>query len=686
MISYRSLKKLIGETSLERKCRFLFGIALLFLITASFWWYAARTQRLVENQQVLAARMMVPRVLQLQHYTRFLERARRAEATGEPTAAANPAAVQSAIEALGAADPGATGPEREQQSPQKLEDEARVVSGEDPLTEVAILRKVMAALPTESDRASWEILSLKDPGKNDQEYEARSQFTSKAREAEGRNSSEYTYIQDEGGKRKLLYFSAIRIEKACIVCHLADGTVPDTMSDEQLQSLNSLNGFAGTQADAAAVDGVQPADPVLQESVATTDSEDEKPLCGIASIELSLEAVDLQLAQNRAVLLATGIITAFLAMLAAYVIVRYIIVKPVQHLKDVSDEIARGNLNLRADISTGDEFEELSHAFNRMLRHMMTVNDELRTLNESLDGKIDQLAQANMELFNNNRLKDDFLATISHELRTPLNSILGFSEILQQQPNLDERQKRYVSNIQTSGQSLMVQINDLLDLAKIESGKMEVHPVPLGLHECLGIQVQQIAPLAERKNIDLKLEPLTEPLPLLFQDQGKISQIVNNLLSNAIKFTPEGGRVRVATRMMEDGFVSFSVEDTGIGIPLQEQEHIFEKFRQGSTSPEGRDHTKREYEGTGLGLSIVRELSRLLGGDVSLRSEFGRGSLFLVRIPVEVPLRSSHSDPLSEARPAPAPPLITSSDLVTGVRRDPAPPKRILIDVQSIGQ
>jgi len=664
VISYRSLKKLIGETSLERKCRFLFGIALLFLITGSFWWYAVRTQQLVQQQQVLAARMMVTRVLQLQHYTRFLERSRRLAQKAADSAVSEPAVPL----------PGETAGDTAGSSV--------TVATDDPLAEVALLRKVMASLPSDSDRASWDILSPKAPGKNDVEYKARSRFSPKD-DAPPVNEH-FEFVPDDG-KRKLFYYSAVRIQQACIVCHRQDGTVPEKITEEQLKSLNALNGFSESQPEASDRIGIAPADSMLSESVNSEAVEALAPLYAIVGIELSLETVDFQLAQNKAVLLATGIITAFLAMLAAYVIVRYIIVKPVQHLKDVSDEIARGNLNLRADISTGDEFEELSHAFNRMLRHMMTGNDELRTLNESLDGKIDQLAQANMELFNNNRLKDDFLATISHELRTPLNSILGFSDILQTAPNLDERQRRYVSNIQTSGRSLMVQINDLLDLAKIESGKMDIHPSPFGINEILEIQVQQIMPLADRKNIDLRMDPSPDPLPRLFQDQGKISQIANNLLSNAIKFTPEGGRVRVASRLTEEGLIGFSVEDTGIGIPLQEQEHIFEKFRQGSTSPGGRDHTKREYEGTGLGLSIVRELSRLLGGDVSLRSEFGRGSLFQVRIPVEVPLRGTASEPLLESRPAPAPPLITTSDLVIGTRREPVPSGKILIDVQSIG-
>ena len=122
--------------------------------------------------------------------------------------------------------------------------------------------------------------------------------------------------------------------------------------------------------------------------------------------------------------------TAILAMVASYMIVRYVIVKPVKHLRDVSDAIAAGKLTIRSQIQTGDEFEELSHAFNRMLHNLVAMQQELREVNDDLDRKVDELAQANLALFEMNRLKSDFLATMSHELRTPLNSIIGFSEVL----------------------------------------------------------------------------------------------------------------------------------------------------------------------------------------------------------------------------------------------------------------
>jgi signal transduction histidine kinase len=332
---------------------------------------------------------------------------------------------------------------------------------------------------------------------------------------------------------------------------------------------------------------------------------------------------------NRAILVSTGIVTVFLAMMAAYAIVRYIIVKPLKHLRDVSDAVSRGDIDQRAEIHTGDEFEHLAVAYNRMLRHLVETQQELRQTNVTLDQKVDELAQANMQLFESNRLKSDFLATMSHELRTPLNSIIGFSDVLSSIASLDDKEKRYVGNIQKSGRTLLEMINDILDLAKIESGKMALRPSEFRIDQLLAAQIDMARPLAERKNIDLTVE-IEPELPELFQDQGKVQQIVNNLLSNAIKFTPEGGRIVVSARRGDHDRLSLIVSDTGVGIAEDEQHAIFEKFRQGRSVMGSGDAMTREHSGTGLGLSIVKELCRLLGGEISLQSELGKGSVFTV--------------------------------------------------------
>jgi signal transduction histidine kinase len=256
------------------------------------------------------------------------------------------------------------------------------------------------------------------------------------------------------------------------------------------------------------------------------------------------------------------------------------------------------------------------------------MQDRWRKVNTDLDRKVDELARANLALYESNRLKSDFMSTMSHELRTPLNSILGFSEVLLSSPQLNDKQQRWVGNIQSSGQRLLNLINDILDLAKIEAGKMEVRLEEFSIHEVCEGMLNMFRPLAEKKNIDLRSQ-IEPDIPRLRQDPIKLQQILQNLLSNAIKFTPEGGRVLLKAEA-DAGHLVLTVTDSGVGIAPEEQELVFEKFRQ-SGNP-----LTREHAGTGLGLSIVRELSKLLGGEVVLQSELGRGSTFTVRVPLEL--------------------------------------------------
>jgi signal transduction histidine kinase len=193
-------------------------------------------------------------------------------------------------------------------------------------------------------------------------------------------------------------------------------------------------------------------------------------------------------------------------------------------------------------------------------------------------------------------------------------------------------------------------INDILDLAKLEAGKMEVRPSEIQIAALIHAHCDIVRSMTEDKNIDLDVD--VEPgLSPLYQDQAKLQQILTNLLSNAIKFTPEGGRIVVSAKQVDGNKLNLTVADTGVGISEEEQELIFEKFRQGSGFSTG-DNLTREHTGTGLGLSIVRELCRLLGGEVSLTSEVGKGSTFRVRLPWTVPDQSGTlTDPGRMTRP-----------------------------------
>ncbi|HTN77860.1 MAG TPA: ATP-binding protein [Pirellulaceae bacterium] len=346
-----------------------------------------------------------------------------------------------------------------------------------------------------------------------------------------------------------------------------------------------------------------------------------------------------------AILLSVAIALAVLSMLSLYFIVKYVIVKPLKHLREVSENISRGNTTLRAEIHTNDEFEDLAASFNKMLHGLTEQELELRTVNNELDGKVDQLAQLNLRLYEMNRVKSDFLANMSHELRTPLNSIIGFSEVLQGIDSLSDKQKRYALNIQKSGRLLLEMINDILDLAKMEAGRMEVRPTEFRIDAIVSAQCDMVRSLTEEKNIDLVLN-IAPDLPLLYQDQPKVQQILTNLLSNAIKFTPDGGRIVVTAGPNERDMFELSVADTGVGIAETDREIIFEKFRQGTIVHNG-DGLTREYSGTGLGLSIVKELCKLLGGEITFDSELGRGSTFRIQLPWAVTQLPRAESPLT---------------------------------------
>lgn len=376
-----------------------------------------------------------------------------------------------------------------------------------------------------------------------------------------------------------------------------------------------------------------------------TKQAEEIPFC-VVKVKIPFSQTQVASAGTVAVMIAIAMVTVAFTLAFVHWVFRNIVLNPLNHLRSVSDEISRGNIYLRANIDTGDEFNALGDAFNRMLRHMTESQSKLRELNYELDLKIDQLAQANLQLYEANRLKSDFLANMSHELRTPLNSILGFSDVLHGIEQLNDKQRKYVRNIQSSGRVLLEMINEILDLAKIEAGKMKVTPVSFDLPILVQSQCNMLQSLLDEKNMDLQME-FAADLPPVFQDQAKIQQIITNLLSNAIKFTPDGGLITVQVGLASEHLFFLTVTDTGVGIPESDFEIIFEKFRQSKIVLQD-DGLTRQYSGTGLGLSIVKELCRLLGGEIHLTSQLGTGSTFQVVLPIQY-------DPTKSAQPNPSP-------------------------------
>ena len=358
---------------------------------------------------------------------------------------------------------------------------------------------------------------------------------------------------------------------------------------------------------------------------------DDAPPFRVIKVSMPYEVGKFWSTQVMSVLIAVGMVTLSGSIVILHFILRKLVIQPLRHLRTVSDEISRGKYDLRASIDTDDEFSELAEAFNRMLRHLTESQEKLQQLNSQLDGKVDELARANLNLYEANRLKSDFLANMSHELRTPLNSIIGFSDVLYDITSLTDKQKRYASNIQKSGRMLLEMINDILDLAKVEAGKMKVSPTQFDLGNVAQAQCDMLRSLIEEKNMDLRVT-VAPDLTAIFQDQPKIQQILTNLLSNAIKFTPDGGLITLSIGCIGEDLFHMTVADTGVGIPESDFEVIFEKFRQSNSIVQGGGLT-REYSGTGLGLSIVKELCKLLGGEIKLSSQLGTGSTFHVVLP-----------------------------------------------------
>ncbi|MDQ3933660.1 MAG: HAMP domain-containing protein [Actinomycetota bacterium] len=283
---------------------------------------------------------------------------------------------------------------------------------------------------------------------------------------------------------------------------------------------------------------------------------------------------------------------------------------------------------------TNEELQEKASLLQQQNRDIEIKNREIELARRSLEEKAEQLALSS-------RYKSEFLANMSHELRTPLNSLLILSELLAKNEtnNLDDKQVEFASTIHKSGADLLALINDILDLSKVEAGKMDIHPRHVPLAEVTGQADRSFQPVAEQKGLDFVID-LDEGLPETIEtDEQRLAQVLKNLLSNAFKFTESGGvTLRVARAPEEIAFagevlnragsvIGFSVIDTGIGIPEDKLRLIFEAFQQADGT------TSRRFGGTGLGLSISREIARLLGGEIRVESTEGQGSTFTLYLP-----------------------------------------------------
>jgi PAS domain S-box-containing protein len=254
---------------------------------------------------------------------------------------------------------------------------------------------------------------------------------------------------------------------------------------------------------------------------------------------------------------------------------------------------------------------------------------ERKQAEEQLQQSTERISLANAELARATRLKDEFMASMSHELRTPLNAILGLAEALQEEVygSLTDRQHKSLRTIEQSGKHLLDLITDILDLSKIESGKMELQIAPISLNRLCESSLTFVKQQAQKKKINLSTK-ISADLETIEVDERRIRQVLINLLNNAVKFTPEGGEVSLEiTTNSEEGILQITVIDTGIGIAPENLDKLFKPFMQLDSS------LSRRYAGTGLGLALVRRIVELHGGSIALESELGKGSTFTVTLP-----------------------------------------------------
>jgi signal transduction histidine kinase len=332
------------------------------------------------------------------------------------------------------------------------------------------------------------------------------------------------------------------------------------------------------------------------------------------------------------------------------------IANPLGHMINVIRELEKGNLHARVNLISNDEIGVLSESIDKMALQLEKDRNDLEDLNRNLEFRVTEktehltrayerlqasnqnLAIANRELEQANRkrheidqVKSDFISIVSHELRTPLTSIKAFTELILIKPKMSaEKRNKVLTIINNETDRLARLINDILDLTKIESGKLSWHVTKISLEEIIQTSVSGIQSLADNKSLAMTTG-IKSPLPLIYGDRDRLIQVITNILSNAIKFTPQGGKIQITAHQGDTPKpqIVVSVSDTGIGIPTGDLNLIFDKFRRSG------DVLTNNTEGTGLGLTITRQIVEFHGGTIWAESTPGRGSVFTFTLPLD---------------------------------------------------
>jgi signal transduction histidine kinase len=270
------------------------------------------------------------------------------------------------------------------------------------------------------------------------------------------------------------------------------------------------------------------------------------------------------------------------------------------------------------------ELSQLAGAFDQMAESLERAHKR-RLLEEELRRKNYQLEQQNLAIQEANRLKTEFVSMVSHELRTPLTSIQGYAELLLEDKRIDEAQRESLTSVKKNSDRLLGLINDLLDLSRMEAGRLDLHRTSLDLARLIPEVAGSLRPLIEAKRQQLRID-LGDALPPVWADADRVTQILTNLISNAHKYTLAEGSITVAARR-DDGFVRVDISDTGIGLSPEDQARLFTKYFR------AHDRSPQAAGGTGLGLVITRLLVELHGGRITVSSAPGRGSTFSFSLP-----------------------------------------------------
>jgi signal transduction histidine kinase len=322
---------------------------------------------------------------------------------------------------------------------------------------------------------------------------------------------------------------------------------------------------------------------------------------------------------------ATLLMVAFTMALLASLFMRQRVVRPLETLQRGVERIGKGDLNHQLDMKTGDEIEILADEFNEMATHLREAYTELE---RKVAERTQALTIANQKLAAASDLKSQFLANVNHELRTPVSAIIGYGGLVlsDAEGRISPLQQENLKDLLNNAERLLTLIDGLLDFAKIEAGKLEVQVEPVDLEKIIGGAVLAVRSTASRNHVQV-MRHVAPDLPILNTDRDKIAQIMLNLLDNAAKFT-ERGEIRIIAAR-HNGSLKLVVSDTGIGIPAQDLNRIFEEFHR------GRSANGKKYRGTGLGLAIVKRLVDLLGGSIEVSSEVNVGSTFTVTLPLD---------------------------------------------------